>query len=99
MSFAKNQEEEVTNVPGVSYTDTNPEHGRGPDGNDGDGVAVGGSSSGRSVRGGQARSGPPHSMDVEMGPLRGGVSGGPREGGSFSSDPVFSKQEDSGTFV
>lgn len=81
MSFAKNQEEEVTSVPGVRYTeDTEGDNANGDSGN---GAAGGGGRKGRA---------PPHSpqsMDVEMGSLRGthsrvGGSSWAKQGGSAS---------------
>eukprot|EP00752_Nemacystus_decipiens_P003898 g3578.t3 len=81
MSFAKNQEEEATSVPGVRYADD--EGGTASRTNDGGGH---GGNSGNGSTGGRGRNGrtpprSPPSMDVEMGSLRGKHS---RIGGSSS---------------
>lgn len=89
MSFAKNQEEEVTIVPGVRYADA-------------EGGAASRNSTGDSdhVTGGGGRSGlapprSPRSMDVEMGSLRGTRS---RVGGG-SSDEAWVDHGESASLV
>lgn len=88
MSFAKNQEEEVTSVPGVRYAD---------DAEGGASSRTGGNDDAAGGRGRNRRAPPrsPRTMDVEMGSLRGThsrVRGG-------STDAGWDEQGESATLV
>lgn len=87
MSFAKNQEEEVTSVPGVRYTDdTNNDEAT-------SGIVRSNGRTHSNVRyGGRERSRTP-SLDVEMGRM-----GDARTRGE-SPDEAFAEEEEIATFV
>ena len=93
MSFAKHQEEEVTVVPGVRYTDTvaaDPTIR-----NNSGSYGTGGSNTGESGSGGggQTPSRAPRSMDVEMGRIRSSRSRGQGEGEEETSSTIGAQGE------
>eukprot|EP00903_Cladosiphon_okamuranus_P005738 g5694.t1 len=91
MSFAKNQEEEVTSVPGVRYTDAEG----GAASRNGNGSGDGDHATGGDGRGDRAPPRSLRSMDVEMGSLRGMRSH--VEGGS--SDAAWVEHRENASLV
>lgn len=88
MSFAKNQDEEVTSVPGVRYTDAEGDTGSRSS-------SIGNDAAGGCGRRGQAPSRSPQLKDVEMSSLRGTRS---RVGEDYS-DASWAEQGESASLV